>query len=199
MSSLQFRQATEEDARHIAELIAISSDGVAVIEWQAEADKREDCSALDIGAQTYQQSAGNYSYNSCIVAELDHQVAGMLLTFPVPKDSPARSDRIRPSAQDPNVFAPYIYLEEPDSWYVCGVALYPAYRGNGIGTQLMRIAEQQARERGYSRLSLVAFEQNSGSVNLYKRLGYEVVDQAAVIPHPLIPYTGHALLMLKRL
>ncbi len=54
-----------------------------------------------------------------------------------------------------------------------------------------------ARENGFATLSLVAFEQNKGAVNLYDKLGYTVVDQAPVVRHPLIHYEGIALLMVR--
>lgn len=192
-----YRNATKHDARHIAELITTSSDGVAVIEWQTEADKRGNCSALVIGTETYQKADGNYSYKNCLVAEIDGQVAGMLLAFAMPDDCVPRTQKTRPTASNDNVFAPYMYLEEPHSWYICGVAAYPEYRGQGIGSHFMQRAEQQARENGLNKLSLIVFEQKPQVVNFYKRLGYQIIDQAPVVPHPLIPFTGNALLMVK--
>ena len=119
----------------------------------------------------------------------------MLLAFGMPKGK-ARDPRLRPTSDDANVFAPYMYLEEPDSWYVCGVALYPEHRGQGLGTQLMLLADDQARQNGFEKVSLVAFAQNEGSIRLYQKLGYEIVDRAPIIPHPLIHYDGEALLMV---
>jgi ribosomal protein S18 acetylase RimI-like enzyme len=79
------------------------------------------------------------------------------------------------------------------------VALYPEHRGQGIGGRFMSLAESQARERGFDRVSLVAFEENVGSVRLYRRLGYAEVARAPVVPHPLIHVAGDALLMVKAL
>jgi len=191
------RAATMEDALDIARLIAISSDGVAKIEWQQQADQ-QGCTAIDIGEQSYRSSEGNYSWKNCTIVEMDGQVAGMLLTFAC-SDSEMRDPNNRPTATADNVFAPYMYLEEPDSWYICGVALYPEYRGRGIGTQLMDRARQQAMQNGFNKLSLVAFEQNAGSVRLYQRLGFRIVDHAPIVPHPLIHYRGDALLMVAEL
>ncbi|WP_455208663.1 GNAT family N-acetyltransferase [Kaarinaea lacus] len=192
----KIRQARIEDARDIANLIAISSDGVAVVEWQQEAEQAGSA-ALDIGERTYRNSSGNYSWRNCNIVEKAGQVCGMLLTFAMPDRAP-RDTTQRPGIDSDNVFAPYMYLEEPNSWYICGVAVYPEHRGQGIGTMLMQIANEQARQHDFDKVSLVAFEQNTGSVRLYQRLGYEVVDQAPVIPHPLIHYTGQALLMVAR-
>ena len=189
------RAATEEDAREIARLIAISSDGVAEIEWH-EAAEKEQCDPLDIGERTYRNPQGDYSFSNTTILEKNDEVAGMLLSFGMPEADP-RNPGNRPSADDKNVFAPYIYLEEPNSWYVCGVGIYPKHRGHGLGTRLMNLANEQARECGFANLSLVVFEQNTGALNLYERLGYTVVDQAPVVPHPLIHYEGNALLMTR--
>jgi len=190
-----FRPAQSSDARQIAELVAISSDGVAVIDWEQQAGD-ENCTALDIGERIYQIPQQGYSYASATIVEKNGQTAGMLLTFPMPDSSP-RNPENRPNAHDANVFAPYMYLEEPNSWYICGVAFYPQYRGQGLGTEMMALANEQAKEKGFSQLSLVAFEQNTGSVRLYERLGYRVVDSAPVVPHPMIHYGGNALLMTR--
>jgi ribosomal protein S18 acetylase RimI-like enzyme len=199
MTDIVYRDATPDDARKIAELIAISSDGVAFIEWQRAAEQRGRGEALDIGTETYTNSEGCYSYSNCTMAEVNNEVAGILLAFAMPEDCPPRSQKLRPKANDTNVFAPYMYLEEPGSWYICGVAAFRQYRGMGIGQHFMQLAEQQARQHGYRKLSLVAFEQNARVVTWYQRLGYQVVDQAPIVPHPLIPYSGQALLMVKSL
>jgi len=189
------RAATRDDAREIAKLIAISSDGVAEIEWYEQADI-EHCDPLDIGERTYQDPQGDFSFSNATILEINGEVAGMLLAFGMPAAEP-RNPENRPAAEDENVFAPYIYLEEPNSWYICGVALYPQHRGHGLGTRLMALANDQAKEGGFTTLSLVAFEQNGGAVSLYDKLGYTVVDQSPIVPHPLIHYEGNALLMIR--
>lgn len=189
------RSATRDDARDIARLVAISSDGVAEIEWHEQAEL-EHCDPLDIGEHTYQNPLGDYSFTNTTILEINGEVAGMLLAFGMPRAEPRKPEN-RPAADDENVFAPYIYLEEPGSWYICGVALYPQYRGQGLGTRLMSLASEQARDNEFTTLSLLAFEQNKGAVNLYDKLGYIVVDQAPVVPHPLIHFEGNVLLMIR--
>ena len=189
------RPATMIDSKEIAKLIAISSDGVAVIEWQEQA-QQQGCEPLEIGESIYKKDKGDYSYKNAIIVERDNKIAGMLLSFAMP-GATTRDETNRPKADDSNIFAPYIYLEEPNSWYVCGIAFYPQHRGQGLGTTLMQLSEQQARDNEFKKLSLVAFEENHGSVRLYERLGYQAVDWAPIVPHPLIHYTGKALLMTK--
>ena len=63
----------------------------------------------------------------------------------------------------------------------------------------MALAEQQAKQRGFEKLSLIVFEQNEGAKRLYDRLGYHEVARESVVPHELIHYSGDALLMVKNL
>lgn len=191
----KIRPARAEDAREIASLIAISSDGVATIEWHEQAVK-EACDPLDIGERNYQNRHADYSYSNATIVDKNNQVAGMLLTFRMPDAKPGNPQN-RPGANDKNVFAPYIYLQQPNSWYICGVAFYPQHRDQGPGSRLTDLANEQARENGLTSLSLVVFEQNKGAVRLYEKLGYQVVDRAPVVPHRLIRYDGDALLMTR--
>jgi ribosomal protein S18 acetylase RimI-like enzyme len=189
------RPAVPDDSRFIAEMLDLSSDGVALIEWTEAARETGERTPLDIGAQLYTADRGDYSYRNCRLAEVAGQRAGMLLSFPLRARDAAHA--AAPPPFDPgDVFAPYRYLEAPDTWYVCGVAVLPRYRGRGIGTRLMQLARDQARQQGYERLSLVVFEENAAAVRLYRRLGYEVVNRAPIVPHPLIRARGDALLMV---
>lgn len=190
-----YRPAVAGDSRFIAEMIDMSSDGVALIEWTEAALAAGDRTALDTGADMYAAGEGDYSYRNCILAEVSGRRAGMLLCFPLHAREPA--DVVQsPPFDGSDVFAPYKYLEAPDTWYVCGVAVLPDFRGHGIGTALMGVAGQQARDQGYDRLSLVVFEANTTALRLYRQLGFEVVDRAPVVPHPLIRCSGDALLMV---
>jgi ribosomal protein S18 acetylase RimI-like enzyme len=190
-----YRPALADDSRFIAEMIDVSSDGVALIEWTQAAQASGNRTALDIGTENYSSDEGDYSYRNCYIAELSGQQAGMLLSFAMQARGPGEIVSA-PPFDGTDVFAPYKYLEEPSSWYICGVAVTPELRGRGIGRELMQIARQQAENHGYDRLSLVVFEENRTAVGLYQDLGYKVIKRAPVVPHPLIRCGGDALLMV---
>ncbi len=190
-----YRLAKTSDSRFIAEMIDVSSDGIALIDWTETAQAVGNKSALDIGAENYSSDEGDYSYRNCIIAEQSGQLAGILLSFAMNARNPG--DIVpAPPFDGTDVFAPYRYLEEPESWYICGIAVTPEHRGRGIGRELMQIARKQAITHGYERLSLVVFEENRKAIRLYQDLGYKVVRRAPVVPHPLIRCSGDALLMV---
>jgi len=189
-AAVHYRPATREDCNHIARLYRISSDGVADYIWSTMAKPGEDL--IEVGRRRYEREDSQFSYRNCTIAEVNGEVAGMLVAFPmfVSPDGEVESNP---------VLAPYGQLEEDNSYYICGVALFAQFRGNGIGSRLMELAESKAAELGFNKLSLIVFEQNSGAKRLYDRLGYREITRATIVPHPLIHYQGDALLMVKQL
>jgi len=183
------RPARKEDCRTIAALYSISSDGVADYIWTQLAEPGEDI--LAVGQRRYEREGTLFSYENCTIIEIDGRIAGMLVAFPMHVD---------PSGEETDpVLAPYSRLEEDNSYYICGMALFPEHRGGGIGTRLLALGEEDARASGLQKTSLIVFEQNAGAKRLYDRSGYKEVKREAVYPHPLIHHTGDAILMVKGL
>ena len=189
MQNARIRPARKSDCRRIAELYLIASDGVSAYVWSRMAEDGEDL--LDVGQRRYEQETPAFSYHNTSVVEIDEEVIGMLVAFPTIIDE----DRVE---SDP-VLAPYSKLEEPDSYYVCAMAVVEECRGQGIGRQLLGLAEEQARERALDKLSLIVFAENRGAKRLYERSGYQERGREAVVPHPLIRHVGDAVLMVKEL
>ncbi|NJE00920.1 N-acetyltransferase [Thermococcus sp. JdF3] len=64
-------------------------------------------------------------------------------------------------------------LEEGD-YYISNVAVYPEFRGKGIGKALMLKAEELAEQSGARRVALDVEKDNENAIRIYKRLGYSV-------------------------
>ncbi|MFI5958540.1 GNAT family N-acetyltransferase [Cryptosporangium sp. NPDC051539] len=62
-----------------------------------------------------------------------------------------------------------------DAGWLWQMAVHPAFRSCGIGTLLVRSAEERIRRRGRSFAELGVEQANVGARRLYARLGYEVV------------------------
>jgi len=181
------RPARRSECRRIAELYRISSDGVADYIWTKLSRPGEDI--LDFGRRRYEREGTPFSYENCRLVELAGTVVGMLVAFPMEVDE-------KYVETDP-ILVPYSVLEEDQSYYICGMAVDEAHRGKGIGTMLLEEAERTARRLGFAKLSLIVFEQNEGARRLYARHGFVETRRHPVVPHPLIHYTGDALLMVK--
>lgn len=189
MEEVVLRPAAKTDSEAIAKLFLISSDGLAAYIWSRLAEPGEELAA--VGARRYAREGVAFSYQNCLIAECGGKVAGMLHAFPMEQDPGAAPEA------DP-VLRPYSELEDDGSLYVSGVALFPQFRGRGIGTQLMLAAERRACGLGLQRVSLICFEQNTAAMRLYHELGYEEIDRRAIVPHPTLHYAdGDAVLLAK--
>lgn len=185
---VQFRPALRSESRAIAELYSAASDGVADYIWTQLAEPGEDI--LEVGTRRYAREDTQFSYRNCTMVELDGDVAGMMVAYPMADNPQAAADT------DP-VLRPYAILEQPGSYYICGVAVYPRFQNRGIGSRFIELAERDARALGLTQLSLIVFEQNAGAKRLYDRHGFSEIARQPVVPHPLIRHTGDALLMVK--
>jgi ribosomal protein S18 acetylase RimI-like enzyme len=186
MDRAALRPAVKADSAAIAKLFLISSDGLAAYIWSRLAEPGEELAA--VGARRYAREGVAFSYQNCVIAECDGEVAGMLHAFPMEHDPGA-------AEADP-VLRPYSELEDYGSLYVSGVALFPRYRGSGIGTQLMAAAVERAQGLGLQRVSLICFEQNTSAMRLYRRLGYTEIGRRPIVPHPTLHYAdGDAVLL----
>lgn len=59
--------------------------------------------------------------------------------------------------------------------YIYGFRIQPLFRGNGLGTQMMDIAEADLSNRGFYWVTLNVAKENWRARRLYERLGYAVI------------------------
>jgi len=188
---ITYRVAEKSDCPDIASLFSMASDGVADYVWTSQAETGE--SGLDVGIRRYMREDAVFSYRNCLMAALSEKIAGMMLAYPMHVDPDMDENEIDP------VLLPYARLEEDNSFYISAMAVFPEYRGKGIATEFLRLAEEAARGLGLDKTSLIVFEENAQALDLYLAKGYQEIKRETVIPHPLIHHGGDALLMVKRL
>lgn len=56
------------------------------------------------------------------------------------------------------------------------ISLYPAYRGKGIGTQLMEQMLLLLQQKGYAKASL-AVQKDNYALAMYKKVGFTILDE----------------------
>ena len=161
-----FRAATIEDAAALAELVNHAGEGLPLHLWGKLAAPGE--TAWEVGRQRAARETGSFSYRNATVVEADGRCAGCLIGYDIP-DAPA------PIPTDmPAMFVPLQALENlaPGTWYVNVLAVMPAWRGRGLGTRLLALADATARARGRLDLSVIVADANTGARRLYERCGY---------------------------
>lgn len=189
MTGPRLRPATVEDSPVIARLFLISSDGLAAYIWGRLALPGE--SLEEAGARRYARSGVAFSFENCLLAELDGQVVGMAHSYPMDADPTAAAE------PDP-VLRPYSELEDPGSLYLAGLAVAEPLRGRGLGTRLMQAVDARARALGRPRVSLICLERNDGAMRLYRRLGFRELARRPVVPHPSLRHSDGDAVLLAR-
>jgi ribosomal protein S18 acetylase RimI-like enzyme len=192
MADLRLRPARKDDAENLARLIDIAGEGFGMYLWSQAAKPGE--TALEIGKRRAQREDGGFSYRHATIAELDGKVAGLLLGYRLPEpyvlgDISELPEMVRPLVE--------LEAEAPGTWYVNALAVFPEYRGRGVGTRLLAEAELRAIEAGAPGLSLIAADENEGAKRLYARRGYRAAARRPLIPFPGLGHAGDWVLMTK--
>lgn len=171
-----FRPGTLGDAVALTELVNFAGEGLPLYLWDRLKQPGE--TAWDVGRSRAAREAGSFSYRNAIVAEIDGKCAACLIGYAQP-DSPEAIDY----EKTPPMFVPLQELENlaPGTWYVNVLAVYPEYRGQGLGTKLLRIAEELASQSGKSGMSVIVSDANPGARRLYERCGYEVTGMRPMV------------------
>ena len=161
-----FRHAIIDDARVLAELVNYAGEGLPHYLWGTLAESGED--AWDVGRRRAARDDGSFSYRNAAIIERDEHCAGCLIGYEI-------SDGPEPIADDmPAMFVPLQELENlvPGTWYVNVLAVRPQFRGHGLGTQLLDLADKTAQSLGKRGLSVIVSDANTGARRLYERCGY---------------------------
>lgn len=114
--------------------------------------------------QLYVRGFGESPHDHCLVAECDGKIVGAVWV---------------------RVMDDYGHVD--DQTPSLAISLYPDYRGQGIGTQLLRQMMELLRQKGYAQVSLSVQKENY-ALRMYQKAGFEIVKDR-----------GEELLMLAQL
>lgn len=61
--------------------------------------------------------------------------------------------------------------------FICGLYVSPCFRRNGVASELIKEAENYAREKYCTRLASDYFDYNTASANLHKKMGFQITSR----------------------
>jgi ribosomal protein S18 acetylase RimI-like enzyme len=189
-----FRAATKADAAALAVLVDIAGEGLPAYLWSTLRASGQ--SILEVGRERARREEGGFSYRNAVVAEVDGEVAACLVGYRL--DDPYELGALN---EIPELVRPLVLLEAkaPGSWYVNVLATFPEFRRQGLGFELLGIAERKAREANAPALSVIVAAGNERAVRLYKAAGYEARAAEPIFAYPGCPHSGDWMLMVKAL
>ncbi len=103
--------------------------------------------------QVYVKDFGKMEGDICFVAEVDEMVVGAVWV---------------------RIMDDYGHVEDGVPSFA--ISLYKAYRGLGIGTEMMKTMLTELKTRGYQKTSL-AVQKANYAVKMYKHVGFEIIDE----------------------
>ncbi|MEE1083289.1 MAG: GNAT family N-acetyltransferase [Paludibacteraceae bacterium] len=114
--------------------------------------------------QVYVRGFGDDPHDHCLVAEVDGKIAGAVWV---------------------RIMDDYGHVD--DQTPSLAISLYPEYRGQGIGTQLLNQMLNMLRQKGYPQVSLSVQKENY-ALRMYQKAGFETVEDR-----------GDEVLMVRRM
>ena len=126
-----------------------------------------------------------YGYQRALVKEIDGEIAGVAFGYP------SEDEKVidRPFAEvlkQFNLPAQKIFTDPetfPDEWYLDTLSVAEAYRGKGIGSELLEALPQIAQRDGKQRIGLCCDFANPKAQRLYERKGFKIVGEQMIGRH----------------
>jgi len=176
---IRVRRATPKDGEDFLKLILMASPYFSEI-----------FSNKAIG-RLFSRKSNLFSYTHTFFVELDGKKAGMLLGYDWKTKT---EENLRTGVLLFRYLGINMILKIRDflnlnrkvgkipekAYYVSNIAVYPQFRGKGLGKILMETAEGEAQHSGSQSVILDVETKNEGAVSFYKKLGFRVMEEFTV-------------------
>jgi ribosomal protein S18 acetylase RimI-like enzyme len=178
IDGVTLRPATRSDAAEIALLVNIATHGLVSDDWAAR-NTPGTHSPIEAGRLSVMDDE-TFSWRKATMAVSGDEVVGMLLGARDPDVPPPLPDDL------PRHLTPFFELATyaPGAWFISMLAVHVTWRGKGIGSVLLDLAEQKRDETAARGLSLFVEDINEGARRLYQSRGFAVRATRPVIPFP---------------
>lgn len=139
------------------------------------------------------------SYRSITVAECSGEIAGLVSSYPAGCHGidPEMKDFFPPERL--TVLYNFFNSRVEDSYYLSAIFVNPRFRNQGIGSHLIDLTKEKARQQGYRQLSLLVLADNETALRVYRRNGFHTVKPVVIEEQPLIPHRKGALLLVSNI
>ncbi len=190
--TISYRNGKQEDCPVIAEFANIASQGV--IEYLFH-DLIPDMTPVKMVAHNLSSDNSHYSYKNAIVAEYNHNLIGVSLSYP--SYFHQITDKMKQFLPKDRLehFRSFYTSRVEDSLFLNALCVDGRFQRKGIGAELISLTKKKAHKNGFTALSLMVLAGNRDAQRLYRRCGFEVEKTVDLKSHELIPHEGGCLLM----
>jgi len=175
MDNIIMRQGRSEDAQDFSQLILISSTTFFHSLFTPDSAK--------IMRKLFQKPGNLFSFEHSHFIEVDDKIAGMVLGYNWAQKSREElyTGLLMVKYLKWSFFTRIFYfLKAQDivgkvsenEYYLSNIAVYPEFRGIGLGTKLFSEIEQESKKNRDKKIVLDVETDNKRAITLYERLGY---------------------------
>lgn len=176
--SLIIRQATPLDAPTIAHIIAFGFGNDMMQQYCGP-------NGIKILEALAGMEVSQYSYHNALVAEIDGEAAGAIVGYDGAQLQQLRPPTLAYIEQQTGILPQVAEETEPGEFYLDSLAVFPKYRHQGIGTQLILAMSNKAFNEGHQRVGLLVDMGNPNAECLYTSLGFQRVNQKTLFNHQM--------------
>ncbi len=188
----EIRRAIADDIPHLARFAIEAYGGYFEVLYDGLAP---DQSTESLIQSSFSQPNTTPFYENHWVAMHDGRVAGGMHAFPMEDIEGFPLDPLVPEERHVVAEEAFNDIPAPGTYYIHVLVVYPEFQRKGIASTLLSLGLKHAAEEGFAECSLYVFAENVGAVEFYKKHGFKEAARHPVTEHPLLYYTGDALLM----
>lgn len=172
------RKGLPEDAQDFANLMLLSAPTLFFNIYGPE--------AKSVIRYLFRQRKNLFSFEHSYFIEKDGVKAGMIIGYDwkTVRDEKWRTGLLLIKYMRYKFFAKILLLlkaknivgkVEDNEYYISNVAVYPEFRDNKLGTNLLSKIEKEAKRCNAEKSTLDVETNNQNAIRLYKRIGYSVI------------------------
>jgi len=189
-----YRSGKIEDCSKIAEGIDLASGGIVNFLFH---DLLGNNTAVDVMADFLHDETGYDSYKNAIIAEYQGEVIGIVYSYPAKFHGITEETKEFIPSDRLMLLADFFNSRVENSLFLDSIYVDEKFRGSGVGSTLIELTKEKARENGYKQLSLMVMNENVIARRAYERNSFRIVKHIDVQEHGLIPNKGGIYLLVS--
>jgi len=179
---ITIRRGALEDSKNFAELMLISAPYFVILLGNK----------IEAVLQNIFRCRSNlFSFEHVYFAEVDGEKTGMILGYDwqVKKRESLRTGFLLFKEIGVSILCKFSTLMKFNAtlgkvcdgeYYISNIAIYPQYRGEGLGKRLILEAERAVKTVGAEKMVLDVEKENIGAINFYRKFGYKVIKEFSI-------------------
>lgn len=173
MKEIVIRMAKVEEAPMIAQVLCMALGGT------------ESHPMFPVFLELAGKECSQYSYRNTMVAEVEGHFVGAVVGYDGGKLHELRTPIFALMQKHLGKIWEIEDETAVGEFYLDSIAVFPAYRGCGIGRKLLEHRIQQAFDEGYEKVGLLVDKENLRAEALYCSLGFKRINSTTFLGHPM--------------